>query len=676
MPGPERRERRSATVLLAAIALAAVALRLWQLGQVPPGFQFDEAHNALDAARVLDGQLAVFFPDNGGREPLLAYLQALALAVLGPANTVPAIRLVSALAGLLTVALLYRFVLGFLGDRLVASLAAGFLALSYWHVHFSRYGIRAVLAPLWAVGAVWMWWRAVGPPAEAAAGPGAAASRRWAALCGLCLAGAFYSHPTGRLLPLVLLGHAAYRTLADRPGARPVWRSLGLAAAVAFLLGLPLLAYFLSEPARFLAHPSDVSLASVAAEQFGGNLALALAHHAGALLGMFFLAGDPSTFHNLPGLPVFDALSALLFVIGLGVLLGWLASRAGGRRDRAVLLLLWLVLLLLPTLVSDRPPNYSRAIAALPVIALLPALGLGWLLERLPAGRAAWRPALAGLALIVAGLWTARHYFVDFAGLPQAYYSYDVEKLDAYRALAALAEEANVFLHPLWAEHATIAYLNRDGPVRTLDGTDTLVLGADGRDSLVAFPAEEAEEQGWLERARSLYGPLASEALIRDARGRPLLATFRVPAAAAGNLAPPTDAPLEPVQWMAGSRFGGMIELVGYRVGTARRGQPLPLTFTWRVVEPPYTRFTTFVHLLGPGGEPAGQEDREPGHASLPTAAWQPGDVVIDRFAPLVTEDAAGPLAIRVGWYDSVTGDRLGVAETDQLALKPVDLVP
>lgn len=664
-------------VLLALVLVAACALRVWRVGEVPPGFQFDEAHNALDARRVLSGDLQPFFPDNGGREPLVVYLEAGALALLGPDNTVVAIRLVSALVGLLTVALMYRFATDYFSSSFLGVLAAGYLAVSYWHLHFSRYAIRAILAPLWALAAVWAWWRWVGPAgtddsADEVAG-GGRHRYRWALVCGACVAAAFYSHPTGRLLPLVLLGHALWRTLVNRRQAARVWRGLAVAGGLAVLLSLPLIYYFAQHPDQFTAHPSDVSLAAVAAKDFAGNTLLALAHNVGAMAGMFFLAGDPSTFHNLPDLPVFDPLSAVLFLVGLGLLLAALARGPRGRRDQAVLLVLWLGIMLLPTLLSDRPPNYSRAIAALPVIALLPALGLDWLLGRLPVERSAWRWVLAGAALAVAGVWTARHYFVDFAGLDHVYYSYDVDKIDAYKALRALSEEANVYLHPLWAEQATIAALNDGGPVHMLDGRQTVVLGADGRDSVLAFPAKEADEEAWLTQAEEAYSGAANagENDVRDARGKTVLLTLRVPAAAAGDGEPPTDAPLEPEQWTS-ARFGGMIELLGYTIGEARPGEPLPITFTWHVQEPGLKNLTAFVHLLGPDGVNWGQEDREPAFASYPTSRWQPGERIIDRFAPVLSADATGPVTIRVGWYDAANGERLNVGDATEFNLKPV----
>ncbi len=703
-PGP----RRGWAWRAAAILAVAAVLRVWRLDSLPPGLQFDEAYNAIDAARVLAGARDLFFTANGGREPLNVYLQALTLGALGRDHTLLAIRLVSACAGLVTIALLLGFSSDLFGDRRLGRFAAAYLAVSYWHLHFSRYGIRAIFAPLWTVAAVWLWWRAVGAPRPSAGEPAPRPAPRRAVSaalgCGLCLAAAVYSHPTGRLVPFILVAHGLYRAWSDRPAARAVARALALAAAAAMAAFLPLGLWFARHPGAFLAHPSDVSIAAVAARDHGGSLAAALAHQLAAVLTMPLWHGDPSTFHNLTtltpagatvGLPVFDPLSALLAVLGTGIALAALTGGDASRRDRAVLLAAWLAVMLLPTVLSDRPPNYSRAIAALPVIVLLPALGLRWAIAVLdvrwsrparasePAalggdGRqtlgmsAAARRGLAAGALAVAGAWTAYHYFVVFATRsPHVYTSYDVDKQDAYRALAGLAGGAEVFLHPVWAEHATIAYLNADGRIRALDAAATVVLPAGGRDVVVAFPAREAARRGWDAAFAAWLGTAAVRSDVPDARGAPLLTTFRIAAAAMGDMRPPTDAPLEPQAW-AGARFGGVVDLVGYTLGPARPGEPLAVTLVWRSVAATDVDWTTFVHVVGPGAAAWGQHDREPAAASYRTSTWRIGDIVIDRFEPVVVPGAAGAAVVEVGWYDLETGARLPVGDGTSVRLGPV----
>ncbi|NJN82415.1 MAG: hypothetical protein HC802_09165 [Caldilineaceae bacterium] len=111
-------------IVLAAVTALAAALRLYQLGELPPGFQFDEAFNAIDAKQVLAGHFPLFLPANGGREALYTYWQATVGSILGV--DVYSLRLSSALAGLLTVPASYLLLRRLLTQqsRYVAALPA------------------------------------------------------------------------------------------------------------------------------------------------------------------------------------------------------------------------------------------------------------------------------------------------------------------------------------------------------------------------------------------------------------------------------------------------------------------------------------------------------------------------------------------------------------------------
>ncbi len=671
---------------MVVVLLVATLFRMYQLGEVPPGFQFDEAHNAIDAADVISGTRSIFFPDNGGREPLATYLHAPLLAALGRQNAAVSLRLASALVGIISIAVTYRAFAAMTGDRRLAVLSAAFLAISYWHVHFSRYGIRAILAPLWTTAAIWAWWRAAGPWSRRIRGVRARSpvmraltvrsGTAWALLCGLFMATAVYSHPSGRLLPIVIVGHGAYRIWVCRGGTRRTLRRLAIAGITSLLLFLPLGIFFLHHPTLFVGHPSDVSLAAVAAQDYGGSIARALAANAIAVGGMFFASGDPSTFHNLPGLPVFDPVSAVAMLLGVGVLIGALATGPSRRRERAVVLVLWLVVMLLPTLLSDRPPNYSRAIAALPVIVTLPALGLRWFSDGLSRRWSGVGKLVTIGALLVAGAWTGWQYFVVFGTRTEhVYYSYDVDKLAAYSCLSEMARGAEVYLAPLWANHATIAFLNADGELHTLDPTKALVFPASGRDVVLALPSKEAEREGWSAEVSQLIDNLAAPEDLLDDNGKSLATTYRLSASAVGDLEPPTDAPLEPQVWTK-AVFGGSIRLLGYSVQEAVPGERLPIRFWWRSVEPLPKDLTWFVHLVGPAAADFGQHDAQPGGGSYPTSAWEPGDVVIGRYEPVLAADASGMLQIQVGWYDLATGERLEVGDDTVFRLRTIELAP
>ncbi|MCB0043769.1 MAG: hypothetical protein KDE23_28975, partial [Caldilinea sp.] len=70
------------------------------------------------------------------------------------------LRLASALAGTLTVPAVYMLVRALFRrhSQVLAALTALALTVSYWHIHFSHYGIRIILMPLILSGVFGLFW--------------------------------------------------------------------------------------------------------------------------------------------------------------------------------------------------------------------------------------------------------------------------------------------------------------------------------------------------------------------------------------------------------------------------------------------------------------------------------------------------------------------------------------
>ncbi len=134
-------------MLLVAVTLLAATLRFYKLGVVPPGFQFDEAFNAIDAGHILDGNHPLFLPANAGREALYSYYQAGLAALFG--LNIYTLRLASALAGIAAIPATYLLLRRLLQQhsQKIATFTSLTLALSLWHIHFSHYGIRVIMMP-------------------------------------------------------------------------------------------------------------------------------------------------------------------------------------------------------------------------------------------------------------------------------------------------------------------------------------------------------------------------------------------------------------------------------------------------------------------------------------------------------------------------------------------------
>jgi 4-amino-4-deoxy-L-arabinose transferase-like glycosyltransferase len=138
-------------VLLVIVAVAAV-LRLYQLGSIPPSLDWDEASLGWNAYSILKTgsdeygkpvpvSLRSF---NDFKPALYAYAAIPSIVVFGLNEF--SVRLPSAMAGILTVLVAFLLVRKLTNDELLGYWVTGLLAISPWHIQFSRGAFEANLA--------------------------------------------------------------------------------------------------------------------------------------------------------------------------------------------------------------------------------------------------------------------------------------------------------------------------------------------------------------------------------------------------------------------------------------------------------------------------------------------------------------------------------------------------
>jgi 4-amino-4-deoxy-L-arabinose transferase-like glycosyltransferase len=374
---------RYAIVGLGLIFLAGFFLRAYHLSSVPAGVLFDEAYDGLDAMRIAAGARPIFLPANSGREVLFIYLQALSVHFLGSESW--PLRVPSVIVGCLTLPASFLVVRRLFNWR-VALLATGWLAVSFWHVTFSRIGLRAISVPLFGAVAFYCLWRGL-DAAWASEAPELAASRKpsafpsrwlaspglgWFALAGIILGLSLYTYLTARFLPLVVLAFAGYLAVGHRPRFKPALPGLVLAGLLTLLVFLPEGIYFLRHRADFAFRANEVSVFNPVVNH--GDLVGTLLFSSERALGEFTFQGDDQWERNIPSWPIFDPASSVLLVLGFV-----LAVRAI-RNPRFAFLLLWLALLVIPSMLSAlEVPNFLRVTGLIPALFVLPALGADWL---------------------------------------------------------------------------------------------------------------------------------------------------------------------------------------------------------------------------------------------------------------------------------------------------------
>ncbi len=141
--------------MILAILLIASVLRLWQLGNIPPSPDWDEAalgYNAYSILKTGRDEYGTFLPlslrsFDDYKPPLYMYLTVPSVAVFG--LNVWSTRLPSAIMGVLSVFGTYLLIRELIEDkdtkrkRYLPLIGALLLAISPWHIQFSRIAFEA-----------------------------------------------------------------------------------------------------------------------------------------------------------------------------------------------------------------------------------------------------------------------------------------------------------------------------------------------------------------------------------------------------------------------------------------------------------------------------------------------------------------------------------------------------
>jgi hypothetical protein len=324
--------------------------------------------------------------------------------------------------------------------------------------------------------------------------------------------------------------------------------------------------------------------------------------------------------------------------------------------------LIWLGVMILPTLVTEHAPHFGRAIGATPALALLCALG-GWTLwqgaRRL--GRQWIEVAvvlLLAIGLAFSGISTARTYFLTWGGSPDLFYAYDVGLAEIAEHMNNLPADEDVYLTPTAHDHFTLQFLARRS-FASFDGRAGLVFPPAGRAATVVVLLRE--DEATLPALQQSRPDGKVTWTMADDYGRPYAAAYYLPATAnEGAPLPPPDHPVD-------ASFGGVVRLLGYSLDDDRvsPGDSANLTLYWQALAPLDDDYTVFTHLLGDhnpatGGPLWAGHDGQPDGGHYPTTAWQPGQVILDVHPLTVPTDAPpGDYQLEAGLYLLATLTRL-----------------
>lgn len=141
-------------VLLFLIVILAATLRIWNISTNPAGFFVDEASQGLEAYSLLTTgkdthgkSFPIIFKAVGDyRDPVMIYSTIPFIYLFGFNEF--AVRITSAIYGILAVVMMYFVGKEYFNQR-IGLWSAFLLAISPWHVHFSRVGFQLIASVFW-----------------------------------------------------------------------------------------------------------------------------------------------------------------------------------------------------------------------------------------------------------------------------------------------------------------------------------------------------------------------------------------------------------------------------------------------------------------------------------------------------------------------------------------------
>jgi|GEM_PF-910464 len=632
--------------LVVAATLWAAFSRFYHLQTLPPQAWVDEIWFGLRARELLQtGQLQLFYKTTwGGGHPLFVQLTALA-QLLGLNHVIVASRAVSAVSSLLCIPLafvcfdeLWREAWPRERRRLLAALAAIVLSNLFFFVVASRVGTEPALSPLAALFCVWQIHRA--------RRTGHWAGWVWA---GLAAGLAQYVSPHARFV-LPLVGFIALHELIRSPARQRKFIFLGfsLLGLTAVLVALPLILFFIREPAWFFARAANVI-------PRGSGLAFVL-DNARLIWLSLGTSGDLDARHNLPGRPIFDWIQGLGFWIGVAWALFRFRRSASARE-----LLAWSVIMIAPSLITDGAPQFERMIGFAPAAAAL--IALGWVeLWTLMRQRINPTGIVTGAGIALVGLSLALNtydYFVRYPTTPDLATALTTTPVNLAQQLIARAPTEPVFVERLTESEDVFAFdfLFPGTSVQRLDFRQCLPL-VNQRLTRTTYLVLEPETtqtltQTFPSASVTRIHPEAAS-LMRDA------ALIEIPPGAR------LPARTHSVQ----AQFSPGLTLLGYDWSgpNVKAGESVFLTLYWQAETDIHSDLTAFMHVETgrPDSPLLTQHDGQPCQGFYPTSRWRAGDVVPDGFAVTIPSEASpGEYPLAVGWYTYPALERLPLISAD-----------
>lgn len=384
-PTPTSDMNRWGWIVLLLVVVCAAVLRIWQLDGYPTGLFRDEARHGGLAWRILAGERMIYSPV-ANLPAGYFYLSALPIAWFDASAW--SIRIVSALMGTVSVAIVYWMLRDWVGSA-IALWASVVLATFLWHVGISRIGFPATLGPALTMIAVGSWIRI----------PNARYPLGWAVLAGAVTGMMLMVYHSARLMPLVVVVSIVIILWQYQWPWRRLLPALFVFGSVALLVASPILWYAMTQPDNYMRRIGVTSIMADAAVR-GVPVWLAIFDNIHAYVGMLFVRGDDNPRHFNLGAPQLNLFEAVAFVAGVV----WMWQQ---KHIWLLWLTGWLLVGLISGVLSVDAPHALRTVESIVPIVCIVAIGAYRLSMSIPMR---WRLIVLVGVLCLNTVWSTTEY--------------------------------------------------------------------------------------------------------------------------------------------------------------------------------------------------------------------------------------------------------------------------
>lgn len=436
---------KKTTLFLLLITLLSGLLRVYNLNSFPAGLNADEAAIGYNAYSLLQtgkdeyGEiLPLSFKSFGDYKPGLYFYFVMPFVAIFGLNEW-AVRLPSALFGIATVVLVFFLSRKIFKNELVALISALFLAISPWHLHFSRGGWETNVATFFITLGIYLLIKAL-------------ENSKWLFFSLFSFLLSMYTYQSPRLIvPVLLILVVFFYKKQVLKKIKDNFKNVVLVFLGLLILSIPLILQFTSNQAtaRFtgLSIFSDKGPSSRVNELRGhhleGSSIVNLLHnkitaYAPNFLGHYldhfnpdflFINGDPLIRNKVPETGQFYLVQSFLLMLGLFFLVKSKIEYKG-------LIIIWLLIAPLASAITYQTPHALRALNMVIPLILIIAYGLISLLDIISKR---WKLTLV-IIIILPMIFEIFHYLESYyIHYPKRYplsweygFSEMVEKLQKY----------------------------------------------------------------------------------------------------------------------------------------------------------------------------------------------------------------------------------------------------